>query len=202
MPFVKHKRRRLVRLHEKRRQQRITIIVFPRQFRFLFTDWSFVPKIFPFSEIFRGGLRRPAIGLIRKRDASPRDGQHPLRGDRLLRRIRLPQRRDAPKTISSSRGNSSILATSCLGPRSRHVPRPIPTCLRTTASFCLRIFDRRDSMNRYRTDTRTLRNRPRVGAPLSPKVLFFAYGVVLANEFNSFSAVFHVTSPLPFFNRK
>lgn len=127
-----------------------------------------VPKIFPF---FRGTLQRSAIGLIRKRDASPRDGQHPLRGDGLLRR-----------TVSRSVGtlrkqfprHAEIVRSSPRVAWDRGTcPEWISTCcLRTTASFCLRIFDRSDSMNRYQADTRTLRNRPRVRAPLSSKVFF------------------------------
>lgn len=39
----------------------------------------------------------------------------PAARGRIASADRLPQRRNAPKTISSSRGNSSVLATSCLG---------------------------------------------------------------------------------------
>lgn len=144
---------------------------------------------------YRIRVRRLAIGLIPKRDASPRDGQHPLWEDRLLQRTISRSvgtlRKQFPRHAEIARSSPRVAWDS------RHVPRPIPMCcLRTTASFCLRIFDRRDSMNRYQADTRTLRNHPRVRAPLS----FFAYKGW--HEFNSFSTAFHITSSHAFFKVK
>lgn len=63
-------------------------------------------------------------GLSRNGDAEPRDApETPAAKAQTTSTDDLPRRRDAPKTISSSRGNSLPLAGSYLQPIPRHVPR-------------------------------------------------------------------------------
>lgn len=110
-------------------------------FEFLPTDWSFVPhSLFPKPSEVRCEDRQ--FGLIRKRNASPHPRwSTPAARGQTASADRLPQRRDAPKTISSSRGNSSILATSCLRPiRGTCLDRFPRAALRTIASFCRPVF--------------------------------------------------------------
>lgn len=104
------------------------------------------------------------LDLSWERNASPRDGQHPLRGDGLLGRTVPRSVRDVPKTISSSRGNSSVFAWYQLearaSPDSHVLPACLPglpacLCLPADSSFLLSYFrpSRRifDSINRFQT---------------------------------------------------
>lgn len=96
----------------------MTIIVFFRLFRYLPADWSFVPK-FLFPKPFEVTFAKIGNRFNSKKRCESTRWPTPAARERTASADRLPQRRDAPKTISLSRGNSSIFATSCLGPNLR-----------------------------------------------------------------------------------
>lgn len=136
------------------------MIVFARQSRFLPTDWSSVWEIFFFSGTSLKIRRRERRFKSRERCESTRWSTPAVRGRSTLANC-PPQRRDVPKTISSSRGNSSTLAwyrfEARASPDSHVLPARLPACL-LIPPFYLRIFDHCGSMNRFQNGYATLRN--------------------------------------------
>lgn len=133
------------------------MIVFARQSRLLPADWSFVWEIFFFSGTYLEihFAENDARFKLRERCESTRWSTPAARGWPTSANC-PPQRRDVPKTISSSRGNSPTLAWYRFEARASPDSHVLPACLPADSFFLLSYFrpSRPGPMNRFQADTR------------------------------------------------